>query len=218
MSVTERLAVVRDRIRDAGGDPDRITLVAVTKGHPAEVVDDAIAAGLTDIGENYAQELVAKWEGRREAPVRWHMIGHVQTNKVRSLADAVDLWQTVDRPSLVKELAKRVPGASVLVQVNVSGEATKSGVDPGDAAALVERAGEAGLDVRGLMTIAAPGPDVEVAPQLATLRSLVDRLGLAECSMGMSGDLEVAVREGATIVRVGTALVGPRPGSPGLRH
>jgi pyridoxal phosphate enzyme (YggS family) len=217
-SVAERLAQVRERIVGAGGDLERITLVAVTKGHPAEVIDQALAVGLHDIGENYAQELVAKHAGREQEPLRWHMIGHVQTNKVRMLVDVVDLWQTVDRPSLVKELVKRAPGAAVLVQVNVSGEASKSGVDPEGAAALVERAVAAGLDVRGLMTIAASGPDEVVGPQLRELRRLVDRLGLAECSMGMSGDLELAVREGATMVRVGTALFGPRPAAVGVRH
>ncbi|MEO1062349.1 MAG: YggS family pyridoxal phosphate-dependent enzyme [Actinomycetota bacterium] len=216
--VAERLAVLRDRIASTGVGPDRVTVLAVTKGHGIDAVDAAAAVGLDQIGENYAQELVAKQAQRPDAPLCWHMIGNVQTNKVRSLAPVVTLWQTVDRPSLVKELAKRAPGAAVLVQVNVSGEASKSGVEPDGAAALVERAGDAGLDVRGLMTVAEAGPAEVVGPQFARLRALVDQLGLDECSMGMSGDLEVAVAEGATIVRVGTALFGPRPGAAGLRH
>ncbi len=216
--VAERLAAVRARIASTGVDPAAVTILAVTKGHPVEAIDAAVAVGLDEVGENYAQELVAKHAERPDLDVRWHMIGHVQTNKVRSLAPIVALWQSVDRPSLVKELAKRAPGAAVLVQVNVSGEASKSGVAPDDAEALVERARAAGLDVRGLMTIAEAAPADVVGPQFALLRGLVDRLGLVECSMGMTGDLEVAVAEGATIVRLGTALFGPRPGTAGLRH
>ncbi|MEM9607045.1 MAG: YggS family pyridoxal phosphate-dependent enzyme [Actinomycetota bacterium] len=216
--VAERLAGVEDRIRTAGGDPERITVLGVTKGHGVEAIDAAAAVGLDDVGENYAQELAAKHSERATLDLRWHMIGNVQTNKVKLLAPIVHLWQTVDRPSLVAELGKRVPGARVLVQVNVSAELQKSGVAIDDAPALVERAREAGLDVRGLMAIAEAGPDEVVGPQLATLRRLVDGLDLEECSMGMSGDLELAVREGATIVRVGSALFGPRPGSPGLRN
>lgn len=216
--VAERLAVARGRIASAGVDPADVTILAVTKGHPVEAVDAAAAVGLDQVGENYAQELVAKHAERPDLDVSWHMIGHVQSNKVRALAPIVTLWQSVDRPSLVKELAKRAPGAAVLVQVNVSGETSKSGVAPDDAEALVERARSAGLDVRGLMTIAEDAPAHVVGPQFALLRRLADRFGLDECSMGMSGDLEVAVAEGATIVRLGTALFGPRPGAAGLRH
>ena len=216
--VAERLSVLRERIASTGVAADAVTILAVTKGHGIDAVDAAVAVGLDRIGENYAQELVAKQAQRPDAPVRWHMIGNVQSNKVRSLAPIVDLWETVDRPSLVKELARRAPGAAVLVQVNVSGEASKSGVDPDGAAALVDRARTAGLDVRGLMTVAAAAPAEVVAPQFARLRALADRLDLVECSMGMSGDLELAVAEGATIVRIGTALFGPRPGAAGLRH
>ena len=217
-AVAERLADARRRIASAGVAPDTVRILAVTKGHPIEAVDAAVAVGLGEVGENYAQELVAKHAERSELDLDWHMIGHVQTNKVRLLAPIVAMWQSVDRPSLVKELAKRAPGASVLVQVNVSGEASKSGVAPDEAEQLVDRARAAGLEVRGLMTIAEAAPAEVVGPQFARLRSLVDRLGLEECSMGMSGDLEVAVAEGATIVRLGTALFGPRPSVPGLRH
>ncbi len=216
--VAERLATARQRIASTGVDPAAVTILAVTKGHPIEAIDAAAAVGLSEVGENYAQELVAKHAERPDLDLRWHMIGHVQTNKVRSLAPIEAMWQSVERPSLVKELAKRAPGAAVLVQVNVSGEASKSGVAPDAAGELVERAQAAGLDVRGLMTIAEAAPVEVVGPQFARLRGLVDRLGLAECSMGMSGDLEVAVAEGATIVRLGTALFGPRPGAAGLRH
>ncbi|MEM9710793.1 MAG: YggS family pyridoxal phosphate-dependent enzyme [Actinomycetota bacterium] len=210
-AVAERLEAARERIAGTGVDPERVSVLAVTKGHGVEAVDAAVAVGLGDVGENYGQEAVAKHDERPDAPVRWHMIGNVQTNKVRMLAPFVELWQTVDRGSLVQELSKRAPGAAVLVQVNVSGEETKRGVEPDGVAGLVERADEAGLEVRGLMTIAEAAPPEVVGPQFARLRGLVDRLGLAECSMGMSGDLEVAVAEGATMVRLGTALFGPRP-------
>lgn len=216
--VIRRLATLRERIASTGVDPDDVTILAVTKGHGIDAVDAARAAGLDQIGENYAQELVAKHGQRPDPLLCWHMIGHVQSNKLRSLAPIVDLWQTVDRASLVDKLARRAPGAAVLVQVNVSGEESKSGVGPEGARALVDRARDAGLEVRGLMTIAEVGPASVVGPQFARLRALVDELALVECSMGMSGDLELAVAEGATIVRVGTALFGPRPGSAGLRH
>lgn len=216
--VARRLAEVRERIRSAGGDPTRITVLGVTKGQPVETIDHALAAGLRDIGENYAQELVAKHAQRPTQELRWHMIGSVQTNKVKALAPIVDLWHSVDRRSLVDELARRASGARVLVQVNISAEDSKAGVSADAAPALVETAAAAGLEVAGLMGVAASGPSEVVAPQLASLRALVDRLGLAECSMGMSDDLELAVGEGATIVRVGRALFGPRPPAPGLRN
>lgn len=216
--VARRLAEVRERIRSAGGDPTCITVLGVTKGQPVETIDHALAAGVRDIGENYAQELVAKHAQRPTQELRWHMIGSVQTNKVKALAPIVDLWHSVDRRSLVDELARRAPGARVLVQVNISAEDSKAGVSADAAPALVETAAAAGLEVAGLMGVAASGPSEVVAPQLASLRALVDRLGLAECSMGMSDDLELAVGEGATIVRVGRALFGPRPPASGLRN
>ncbi len=187
--------------------------MAVTKGFPPGVVDAAVGAGLADLGENYAQELLTKVDRpAAEARVRWHFVGRLQSNKVRLVADHVSLWQSVDRASLVGELARRAPGARVLVQVAISGEPTKGGVEPGETSALVERGLDAGLDVVGLMGVASRSDEATVAAQFGTLRRLVDRLDLGVCSMGMSGDLRLAVAEGATMVRVGTALFGPRPG------
>lgn len=212
-----RVEQVRNRIADAGGDPDVVTLLAVTKGFGPEVALAAAGAGLTDLGENYAQELVAKAPVLAEAgaPVRWHAIGRLQRNKVKALAGIVSLWQAVDRADLGREIAKRAPGASVLVQVNVSDEPQKGGCAPGETAALVAALRDAGLVVDGLMTVGRTGPVDEARAGFRLLRTLADDLDLRVRSMGMSGDLEAAVAEGSTMVRVGAALFGPRPSVPG---
>ena len=206
--MAERVAAVRARIAAAGGE-GRVRLVAVTKGFGPEVVAAAVAAGVEDVGEAYAQELVAK-AAAVDVP-RWHFVGRLQANKVRALAGTVDLWQSVDRPRLVDEVARRAPGARVLVQVDVTGEPSKGGCRPAEVPALVERAADAGLEPQGLMAVGPLGPPEAARPGFRALVGLADRLGLAERSIGMSGDLEVAVQEGATMVRVGTALFGPRP-------
>jgi pyridoxal phosphate enzyme (YggS family) len=214
--LAERLAVVRQRIADAGGDPEAITLVAVTKGFGPEVALAAAGAGLVDLGENYAQELVAKAPVLVEAGhvVRWHAIGRLQRNKVRSLAPVVALWQTVDRTDLGLEIARRAPGAEVLVQVNVSDEPQKGGCAPAEAPELVAQLVDAGLDVRGLMTVGRTGTPQEATGGFELLSRLADSLALPVRSMGMSGDLEAAVAAGSTMVRVGGALFGPRPVRP----
>lgn len=211
--VAQRLAVVRDRIASAGGDPERIRVVAVTKGFGPDAVEAAVAAGLGDVGESYAQEMVPKWDALAEnaRAARVHFVGRLQTNKVRQVAQLVDLWQSVDRARLVREVAKRAPGAAVLVQVDISGEASKGGCAPGQVADLVARAAHAGLDVQGLMGMAAPGDPAGARRSFELLRRLADDLDLEQRSMGMTDDLEAAVREGSTMVRVGTALFGPRP-------
>lgn len=209
------MAAVRARIAGAGGE-GRVRLVAVTKGFGPEVVAAAVAAGVEDVGESYAQELVAK-AAEVDAP-RWHFVGRLQANKVRALAGTVDLWQSVDRPRLVDEVARRAPGARVLVQVDVTGEPSKGGCPPAEVPALVERAASAGLAPRGLMAVGPLGPPEAARPGFRVLVRLADELGLEERSIGMSGDLEVAVEEGATMVRVGTALFGPRPPRPGAPH
>ena len=203
---------VRDRIRAAGGGDD-VVLLAVTKGFGAEAVAAAVAAGCASIGENYAQELLAKADAIREAGARVHFIGQLQSNKVRLLAGLVDVYESVDRPSLVHELARRAPGARVLIQVSPAGEAGKGGAAIEDVPGLVDAARAAGLDVAGLMTVGPTSGGAEAArPGFRAVRALVDRLGLTVCSMGMTGDLEVAVQEGSTQVRVGTALFGARAG------
>jgi len=209
--VAAAAAAVRDRIEAAGGDPEQVRIVAVTKGFGPEAPRAALAAGLVHLGENYAQELVAKADALGEERPCWHFIGRLQRNKVRSLASLVSLWESVDRPELGAEIAKRAPGATVLVQVNISGEEAKGGCAPQAAGRLVAGLVDLGLDVRGLMGVARAGPPEVARPQFARLARLGDELGLAERSMGMSGDLEAAVAEGSTMVRVGTALFGPRP-------
>lgn len=211
-SVAAAAAAVRQRVEAAGGDPERVRIIAVTKGHGLDAVQEALDAGLSDLGESYAQELVGKAE--QLAPeVRWHFIGGLQRNKVRLVAPFVHLWQSVDRLSLAAEIARRAPGAAVLVQVNVTGLEHQSGCPPARVASVVEGCTDLGLDVRGLMAIGPQGSDDVVRAGFRQVRELADRLGLPERSMGMSGDLEVAVAEGSTMIRVGTALFGPRGGT-----
>ncbi len=191
-----------------GADVD---VLAVTKGFGPDAVTAAAAAGLRTIGENYAQELVTKAPTAAAHGLRVHFIGRLQSNKVRQLAGLVDVWETVDRRRLVAEIARRAPGAVVLVQVDATGEAGKGGCPVGEVPGLVDAARDAGLQVAGLMTVGPTEGGPEAArPAFRTVRRLTDELGLGTCSMGMSGDLEVAVEEGSTQVRVGTALFGPR--------
>ncbi len=218
--ISERLDRLRRRIADAGGDPARVSIIGVTKTFGPDVVQAAMAAGVRDLGENYAGELGAKARAAEEmglAP-RWHFIGAVQRNKVRSVAPYVHLWHGVARAEEGAEIARWSPGAAVLVQVNVSGEATKNGVPPGDVADLVARLVDVGLDVRGLMGIAAQGQAEAARGGFRMLADTARELELAELSMGMTDDIEVAVQEGATMVRVGRALFGPRPSRLGLRE
>lgn len=212
-AVAENLARVRERIERAGGDPARVKVVAVTKGFGPEAAAAAQAAGLDDVGENYAQELMAK--AKAGGTARWHMLGHVQRNKVKALAPLVDVWQSVDRPELVRALAAHRPGASIFVQVNVTEDPGRNGCDWEDAPMLVEQAVAVGLDVRGLMAV---GPRRDPTTAFRRLVSLADELGLEERSIGMSADLDLAVAEGSTMVRVGTALFGPRPDRLDLRR
>ena len=211
--------MVRERIAAAGGGERAITIVAVTKGFGADAAAAAVAAGLTDLGENYAAELEAKHHAvAPSGPCRWHFLGRVQRRHVRRVADAVHLWQAVDRVAAGEEIARRAPGARVLVQVNVSGEEAKHGCRVAEAPVLVESLAALGLDVRGLMAVGPLGPPERSRPGFRRLAALADELGLPERSMGMSADLEVAVAEGSTMVRVGRALFGPRPQPGQLPH
>ena len=216
--VTEGLARVRSRIEAAGADPDGLTIVAVSKGLPAEVVEAGVQAGLRDFGENYAVDLAAKIDAVPGRRVRWHFIGTVQRRQVRHIAPHVALWHGVDRREEGAEIARTNPGARVLVQVNLTAEPQKGGCRPAEARVLADGLRADGLDVRGLMTIGPAGDPEGARPAFRALTRLADELGLPERSMGMSGDLEVAVQEGATIVRVGTALFGPRPDRGGARR
>src|SRR4029079_3427731 len=208
-TVAESLARVRDRIAAAGGD-DGVAVLAVTKGFAAEAIEAALAAGCVAIGENYAQDLLAKRDAAARAEV--HFISQLQTNKVRQIAGLVGVYETGDRDDLKRQLAKRDTGARVLVQVDTTGEPGKGGCPLADLAGLVTSVSELGRDLRGLMPVGPTegGPDAARAGFRA-VRAAVDRLGLDICSMGMTADLEVAVQEGSTQIRVGTALFGARP-------
>ena len=215
--VGARVAEVRARIAELA-DGRHVDLVAVTKGFGVDAPRAAIAAGVTDLGENYAQELVTKHgeltDVEREE-VRWHFLGRLQSNKVRILAPIVSVWQSMDRTSLLDEVARRSPGATVMIQANLSGEAQKGGAPLGEVPALVDHARELGLDVVGLMGVGPAGPAEGARSGFAALVAMATDLGLAERSIGMTDDLAVAVDEGSTMVRVGSALFGPRPPRPG---
>ena len=210
-AVARRLAQLREQLaRGARRGP--VSLCAVTKGFGADAVTLAHRLGCEAVGENYAQEAVAKIAaaGAEHPPV--HFIGRLQTNKIRSLVGVVDVWQSVDRDSVIDELAKRANGARIFVQVNATAEPDKGGCPMSDAKGLVERAHTRGLEVLGLMTVGPTNGDpTATRSAFASVRELADRLGLAGCSMGMSGDLDIALEEGTTLVRVGTGLFGERP-------
>lgn len=227
MSIAERLAEVREEIRAAalaaGRDPEGVRLVAVSKTRPAADVIDAFRAGQIIFGENYVQELRAKAPQVSE-PVEWHFIGHVQSNKVRQIAGLVSMIHSVDRLSLAEEISRQWGRLSlscdILVQVNISGEITKSGTTAENALQLVrDIAVLPNLRIRGLMTMPPFFDDPEAArPFFAGLRQLAELIDsedipgveIKELSMGMSGDFEAAIGEGATLVRVGTAIFGER--------
>ncbi len=205
--VAARLTAVRLRITNAGGDPDRVRVVAVTKGFGPEAVAAARAVGLADIGENYAAELEGKAPGL-DGTV-WHFLGAIQRNKVKGLAPLVGLWQGVARVAEGERIAQYAPGAKVLVQVNCTGQADRNGCTPEATAGLVSSLARLDLRVEGLMTVA-PQLNADAVQAFETVRDLADQLGLPERSMGMTDDLEAAVKAGSTMVRIGRALFGER--------
>ncbi len=226
MGIAENLAQVYARIHRAAAESGRdvrgIRLVAVSKTKGADAVREAYAAGQRDFGENYAQELAGKAEALRDLrDVTWHFIGHLQTNKARVVAKHAQVVHTVDSEALARELGKRVakerPGVPmpVLVEVNVGAEAQKAGASPGELAAVMRAVAEQpSLVLRGLMTMPPAGDLAEARRVFETLVTLRNLHGgpavLPELSMGMTDDLEVAIACGATMVRVGTAIFGPR--------
>jgi pyridoxal phosphate enzyme (YggS family) len=213
-----RIAGVHRRIGEAAGrsgrDPAAITLIAVSKTWPASAVAQAFAAGITDVGENRVQEALAKMSefGGGSGP-RWHLIGHLQTNKVRAVAGQFAILHAIDSERLLRAVAaaSALP-QRVMIEVNVSGEATKFGVPPAGLAELVAIAAQLpSIRLEGLMTVAPLAADPEQSrPFFRALRELAERHGLPSLSMGMSGDFEIAVEEGATHVRVGRAIFGER--------
>jgi hypothetical protein len=228
-SIGENLQATKVRIARAaaaaGRDPAAVMLLAVSKTHPAARVDQAHAAGQRAFGENYVQEAIQKMDALAGKPLEWHLIGPLQSNKTRVVAARFDWVHTIESERIARRLSEQRPGTlaplQALVQVNVSGEASKSGVPPEAAPALARAvAALPRLRLRGLMAI--PEPTADAALQRArfrALRELLERLQregleLDTLSMGMSDDLEAAIAEGATIVRVGTAIFGAREKVP----
>lgn len=213
-TVADRVASVRQRIADAGGK--NVELIAVTKTFDVSAMVSAFDSGCDGVGENYAQELIAKAKLlpiEKRLPV--HFIGRLQTNKIKALIEVVDIWQSVDRPELIKEIAKRSATAKsqakIMLQVNSTNEMDKGGCQPAEVEELLRLAIESKISVIGLMTVGPTQNEPELTRQgFRLVRKLADDLGLAQCSMGMTGDLEIAVSEGATMIRVGSALFGAR--------
>lgn len=229
ISIEERYKQIEERKNAAairsGRKPEDVTLLAVTKTHTAAEINEAIDAGATDIGENRVQELLEKYDSVK--PVRWHLIGHLQTNKVRNIVDKVVMIHSVDSLKLAKEIDKRAGNAGkvmdILIEINSAMEETKSGIAAGDLRELVESIASecSNIRIRGIMCIPPIALDPEDArPYFREARQMFeemktwdlpeDKLCPDTLSMGMSGDFEVAIEEGSTIVRVGSSIFGPR--------
>jgi PLP dependent protein len=224
--IAARLANVRGRIaraaRRAARDPAAVRLVLASKTQPPEAIRAVYAVGAREFGENYVQEAAAKQAAladlRSVGDIRWHLIGHLQTNKARDAANRFALIHSLDSARLAEALgrARSAPPVAVLIEVNAAGEASKSGIAAAEVERLIDEARGA-VEILGLMTIPPPAPDAEGSrSHFAALRAMRDRLAattglaLSELSMGMTDDFEVAIEEGATIVRVGRAIFGER--------
>lgn len=226
MTVKDRYEIVLENIKKAcersGRNPEDITLISVTKTHGAELINEAIDAGAKDIGENKAQELCNKYDDVK--PVRWHFIGHLQTNKVKTIVDKVVMIHSVDSDKLASEIDKRAKSSGVvmdiLVEINIGMEDSKSGATEEEARDLIKKIRDEyqNLRVRGLMCVPPitdnPGNSRKYFKKLKDIFDSIKELSEDEyfdtLSMGMSGDYEVAIEEGATVVRVGTAIFGAR--------
>jgi uncharacterized pyridoxal phosphate-containing UPF0001 family protein len=209
---------IRTRIADAGADPDKVTIVAVTKGFGSEAVVAAGQAGFSIVGESYAQELQVKWPLVVDAfgdsdgdPPEVHFIGHLQSNKIRKLTNLVSVWQSIDRRSVADELARRSPGARILLQLAIGGNVAQGGCPVELAPEFLRHCRDLGLEVEGCMAIGAQGDPARVRHSFDEAIRFADDHGLDIRSLGMTGDLEQAVLAGSTMIRVGTALFGPRP-------
>ena len=219
-ALIERVSAIRTRILNAGGK--NVKLIAVTKTFDATAMTSAFTTGCEAVGENYAQELIAKFEQvPKDQRLPVHFIGRLQSNKIRSLVNCVDVWQSVDRLSLVDEIAKRcltvdptvnpVKPVQIMLQVNSTNEPDKGGCEPSEVDALYTKAVGLGLDVIGLMTVGPTQSDASATRNAFRLvGKIAKELGLKELSMGMTADLEIAVEEGSTAVRIGSGLFGAR--------
>lgn len=225
-TISENLTKIHDRIkraaRKSGREADEITLLAVTKTVEPKDIKKAAAFGVRDFGENYVQEAEEKIKKLKNKSLKWHFIGHLQKNKAKFAVELFDVIETVDNVNLAKEINKRAEKPiDVLIEVNVAGESSKAGIGIDEAVDLARGiSGMANLRLKGLMTIPPYNEDPERSrPYFVTLRRLAERINkerlpgvsMRELSMGMSNDFEVAIEEGATIVRVGTAIFGERP-------
>ena len=225
MCIESRLNDVKARIsaaaKECGRAPEDIKLIAVTKTYPVEAMNEAIRLGVTDIGENKPQEIRDKFDN--VSPVNWHLIGHLQTNKVKYIIDRCTLVHSVDSIKLMAEIDRQAQNHNrdidILIQVNISGEESKSGIAPDELPSLLEYAKNlTNTHVKGLMTIA-PKCDIdEVSRHFSNMKELFDQTArqsyenvtMTELSMGMSGDFETAIKHGATMVRIGSLIFGPR--------
>lgn len=217
MALDQRLAAVRERMtraaQRAGRNLSEINLLAVTKVFPAEAVREAYKLGLREFGENYVQEFESKASQLKGLDgARFHLIGHLQSNKAKKAAELFQVIQTVDSARLAKRLNEAYVPLEIMLEVKLSGEEAKSGADPGELPALIEAVrGCPNLKLTGLMTMPPWSDDPEASrPYFRQLRELGERHGLRSLSMGMSHDLETAIEEGSTCIRVGTALFGKR--------
>ena len=206
--VRVNLERLRERVASTGRDPSHVRIVAVTKTFASSHVRAAVAVGLDAVGENYVDELCAKRVEVPDVPVRWHYLGALQSNKIAKVVGCADVVCGVSRPKEVQRLASSVPHP-LYVQVDFTAHVARNGAAPTEVADLVAQARDLGLEVRGLMTVAPLDPASARAAFSAT-RRLVDELGLSECSMGMSDDLEIACDEGTSELRIGRALFGAR--------
>ena len=225
MCIESRLNDVKSRIsaaaKECGRAPEDIKLIAVTKTYPIEAMNEAIRLGVTDIGENKPQEIRDKFDN--VSPVNWHLIGHLQTNKVKYIIDRCTLIHSVDSIKLMAEIDRQAQNHNrdidILIQVNISGEESKSGIAPDELPSFLEYAKNlTNTHVKGLMTIA-PKCDIdEVSRHFSNMKELFDQTAkqsyrnvtMTELSMGMSGDFEAAIKHGATMVRIGSLIFGPR--------
>jgi pyridoxal phosphate enzyme (YggS family) len=228
-SISERLQAVKSRLRqaetEAGRAPESVALIAVSKTQPADAIREAHAAGQRAFGENYLQEALEKMAALADLPLEWHFIGPIQSNKTRPIAENFTWVHGIDRLKIAQRLSDArptgLPALNICIEVNVSGEESKGGLEPNDVQALADAIAQLpGLKLRGLMAIPAPTNDIALQrQQFRMLRELLEslkQLGLAldTLSMGMSEDFPAAIAEGATLVRIGTAIFGPRQKRP----
>lgn len=225
MTLEKRLQEVRDHIENAakgcGRDPREVTLIAVTKTYPVDAMNEAISLGVTDIGENKPQEVRDKFDLVK--PVKWHLIGHLQSNKIKYVIERCTMIHSVDSIKLMQEIEKSALShdchIDILIQVNISGEESKSGIAPDELPSLLEAAGELSrVHVKGLMTIAPKAEFGDPSVHFKNMRALFEEtkqktyknVEMKELSMGMSNDFELAIENGATMVRIGSSIFGPR--------